>query len=261
MPGNRQRMRLAVRAGLVPSVLLALSLGPVSALEIQFSPAEGYPANSSPLNGTPAGKPVWLTSPEAFSVDGTRKAVEANVKDDSATALLVTPIPLAAGQTVAISADFQFAGLNKNAAGAEGGIHGPNIGLGASSTELFQNVFGILFGHFAWAEDDYTLQVNPGGKAVHFSAVELGLDGRKELSDRLRFTLEITKGDNSSDWRYQVVLFNVTRDVEVGSFSGSDITTPQEFYDSPNVYLNLNRGSSEETGGPAAVTFFSIKSE
>src|SRR5690606_13020273 len=121
-----------------------------------------------------------------------------------------TPIPLAAGQTVTVSADFQFMGLDNFLASPGAGIHGPSIGLGASHSELYQNVFSILFGHFDWAESEYTLQVNPGGVAAHFPASMLGLNGRATLSDRLRFTLELTKGENPIDWQYHVVLFNVT---------------------------------------------------
>lgn len=262
MPGHYLHLQRSHFKSLAPGLLaLALSLSQLNAFEIQFSSAEGYPATPSPLNDTPASKPVWLISPNAFSVDGTNKAITANVTGEAATALLATPIPLAAGQTVAVSADFEFMGLDESAAGAEAIIHGPSIGLGTSSSRLFQNVFNILFGHFDWAQEDYTLQVMPGEKAAHFSASTLGLSGGGTPSDRLRFTLELAKGENPSDWQYHVILFNVTMNVEIAEFSGFDIVTSQDFYDSPNIYLNLNRGNSEATGGPAAVTFYSVKVE
>ncbi len=250
----------AISKGVLPAIVfLALAGRGLGALEVQFSTAEGYPASAAALEGTPAEHPAWHTTPDGFQVDGAAKQAIASVKGESATALLATPIPLAAGQTITITTEFQFAGLDPDMTLGENGIQGPGLGLGASSSALFQGVFTILLGRFSWSNGEYALQVNPGGNTAHFSAGDLGIEGQGKLSDRLRLVLELTKGGSAQEWSYQASLYNVTKDGPVGRITGESIASPQEFYDSPNLYLNLNRGNSAETGGPAAVTFFGIK--
>lgn len=240
----------------VPTLLFSSSFS--RAFDIQFSTEEGYPADNAPLNDTPAGKPVWHTSDGGFIVNGKEKSITANPAGDAATALLATPISLAPGQSATISADFEFASPDLSAPAGDAGIHVPSISLGASPNALFQGVISLLLGHFSWSTSELSLQANPGGQAVHFSAGDLGIEGTGKLSDRLRLTIELTKGASASEWSYQVTLLNVTKNLAVGTISASDVTVPQTLQDSPNVYLNLNRGTSADAGGPASVRFFAV---
>lgn len=243
------------------SALFTLAAARATGWDIRFSTDEGYPAEIAPLNGTPGGSPVWLTTSGGFTVNGTEKKITANPEGETANALLQKPIPLAPGETVAISVEFQFAGLDWETAGGTASIHGPGIALGASPEKLHQTVFGVLFGHFPWADSEYVLQVNPGGKFASLSGGELGLEQAGKPGDRLRYTLELTKGNSANEWRFVLTLHNVTKDSEVIHIEGTDIETPQEFFDSPDLYLNLGRGNAAQTGGPASVTFSSIKME
>ncbi len=240
----------------VPVLLFSSSLS--RAFDIRFSTEEGYPPDNAPLNATPAGKPVWHTSEGGFIVNGKEKSATANPAGDAATALLSTPIPLAPGQTAIISADFEFASPDVSLPAPEAGIHVPSISLGSSPDTLFQGTISLLLGHFSWSGNELSLQANPGGQAVHFSAGDLGIEGSGKPSDRLRLTIELTKGKNASEWSYQVTLLNVTKNLAVGTISASDVTVPQALQDSPDIYLNLNRGTSADAGGPASVKFFAV---
>ena len=241
---------------LVPALLFSSSL--FGAFDIQFSTEEGYPPDNAPLNGTPAAKPVWHTSDGGFTVNGMEKSATANPAGEAATALLSTPIPLAAGQTATISADFVFASPDLSATAPEAGIHVPSLSLGSSPDALFQGVISLLLGHFSWSTSEFSLQANPGGQAVHFNAGDLGIEGPGKSSDRLRLTIELTKGASASEWSYQVPLLDVTKNNVVGTISASDVTVPQTLQDNPNIYLNLNRGTSAEAGGPASVKFLAV---
>lgn len=239
-----------------PAFLFSISL--CEALDIQFSTEEGYPPDNAPLNGTPTAKPVWHTSDAGFVVNGQEKSATANPSGDAATALLATPIPLTPGKTATISADFVFASPDLSTPAPEAGIHVPSISLGSSPDALFQGVISLLLGHFSWSNSELSLQANPGGQAVSLSAGDLGIEGAGKLSDRLRLTIELTKGSSASEWSYQVTLLNVTKNQVVGTISASDVTVPQTLQDSPNIYLNLNRGTSAEAGGPPTVKFLAV---
>lgn len=90
----------ALRLSFAFAALLALAVANISAWEIQFSTAGGYPAGTSPLSGSPIGNPVWLAS--GFTVNGTDKTASTENESEAVTAPLTTPIPLAAGQMAKI---------------------------------------------------------------------------------------------------------------------------------------------------------------
>jgi len=243
----------------VSSLLLLVTIAGASALDIQFSTEEGYPAETSPLNGTPKGAPVWRTSPEdGFLVNGTQKFVTTSPASASGTALLTSPIAIAMDQTVTISVDFECSGVSLEDDIPEGGIHLPNIAIGTSNQAFYQGALSVLFGHFSWANGDYTLQFNPGNQFSTFNAGDIGVDGPDDPSDRLRFILRITKNAEPQGWDCEVTLLNVTTNLSVACVSAQVANLPKEFRTSRALFLNLNRGSSPAEKGPSTVKFFAV---
>lgn len=250
LAGNRIKILLRVMAA---AAVVTAYAAPWE-FDTHFSTAEGYSADLLALNGQPANHPVWSAS-GGFMVHGAKAVAIPGLEGDASNALLTEPIPLAPGETVAITIEFQFSGLDlEDSERAEKGIHGPGVSFGSTPGVLFPTDMSISLGHFGWAQSDYTVRVNPGGLPANFSSGELG-----SPEDRLRYVIELTKGTTASEWMYAVTLTNLNTGFEVVNTAGGPLQTSLEFFKSPHFFMALGRGAGQGAGGPAFVHFYGVQ--
>lgn len=230
-----------------------LSVFPMVAETFEFTTKAGYPTPSTSLEGTPLNAPLWTVSSSTngpgFFVDGAAGFVSANPAGDSASAAMTKPFPLTSGKTLSVSLLFQFEGVDVE---SQENILLPGIYLG-TSPKFFQFAGGITLGHFPWAQSDYVLQVHEMSKGLaKFMASDLGIVEAGKLSQKLRLTLQLSKGASPDDWSYDVSLDNTETNTNIAHLSGK-ASLPETVFDAPALFFHLQRGSSKATGGAALI--------
>ena len=244
-----------------PVLAAALTLAACSwsrAAVIEFTGSEGY-TNGALWSQTPSSGYAWNTISD-FSVNtggGGSVTTSPAANTNSFPARYSQGFSSAAGQTLSLSMDFTFLGVNvTNApAGAGDRQYISNLNFGGSPTGIFDGVIGGNITTLEFAPSGvYSFQVFSNQYVTFLpSAVGLTTSGGS-TSENLRLTLTATVAPVGQT-SYTMELFNLDTNASVASVTGSaDLSS----YSS--LYAAFSGGGSPVTGTQLTATRLEIQS-
>ena len=222
-----------LKCALLGFAMLALAR-PAHAAVIDFTTGEGY-TNGNLWQQTPTGGNTWNTISD-FQVDtsgGGSVTAATSTGNFSFPARYSAPLSSTTGQTLSLSMDFRFLGVNVTTAPGSSSdrqyISGLNFGPTASG--VFDGVIGgnILTFEFAPA-NLYTVQLF-SNEYTTFAPSAVGLtNAGGTMSDNLRMTLTTTIAPSGNS-TYTLGLFNLDTSTSIFSVDGSaDLTAYSNLY-------------------------------
>lgn len=244
-----------------PFLVAALTLATsslASAVVIEFTGAEGY-TNGDLWSQTPSSGYGWNTISD-FTVNtggGGSVTTSPAANTNSFPARYSQGFSSAAGQTLSLSMDFTFLGVNVTTAPAGSGDRQyiTNLNFGGSPTGIFDGVIGGNITTLEFAPSGvYSFQLFSNDFVTFLpSAVGLTTTGGTTTDD-LRLTLTATVA-SVGPTSYTMELYNVDTNTLVASVSGSaDLSSYS------NLYAAFSGGGSPVTGTQFTTTRLEIQS-
>jgi hypothetical protein len=237
----------------VPSAVKTIEVAPVPAT-VGFTAAEGY------VEGKLTDHIGWngLAS-SGFRVDPSGSGAVTHVGAAAWEEVqYMGDVQSASGATYTVEALFSFEGNDISSQTVIKGLFSVDFPDGIAGIHLiFRRLTGGDF-DIGFFENSGT--VNTSGNGAGVSPAMLGLDPAGSISDRLRLSLTITRGDDEADWTYRGRLENVDTDTVLSSVSGAFESSFSFFTNNVIAGMKSNSAAAEADISPFTIHEFSVNS-
>lgn len=211
-----------------------------TATEIDFTAAEGY------TEATLSGQQGWTGSTAYYVPSGLGqvRATDLNFADMYYGAQTLNT---AAG-TITYALDFNFTcdlptvptlvnGMSVKLSTSSVSTNTTNIGLNYTTTGNF--VFFYFSGSGSYL----------AGSGLAPTALGLNAATSDYVSDSLRITVEMTKGETATDWTLTTTLYNIDTDTVLRTISSTAGITSEAFFNADSIFAGFNSGANSANGG------------